>query len=337
MRAVRFLGNGKSDIGSVPEPESGEGKVLLKVHASALCGSENKSYFADASYFPDGYRVPGHEMSGEVVDAGKSQNFKKHDKAVVQIMNGCGECFYCQNGTYQFCESLQYEGGSHAQYISLPEKCVIKAPEDISYDSLVLLGGDTIGVAYRATQQLNLRKDQVVYVSGAGPIGIGMTALLKYYGCYVIVSELHAYRKEFIKSKVGADLVLDPTTDDIKAELRKLTDNVGPEIVIECSGNPKAQLQALELVRCQGTVLFAGENYNGLEIVPSVHIIHKELNVKGAFYFTADDFVKIVELYHDGLNVDNLVSHRVKLDDAPEVIAEFARGNTGKVIIHPQE
>ena len=339
MKSVRFLGNGLCDVAEVPDPDTQGGRILLKVWASALCGSENKSYFADRSTFQNdlGYRIPGHEMAGEVIDAGNSTSLRCGDRVVVQIMNGCGECLYCLNGTYQFCEKLKYEGGSHAQYIALPEKCVIKAPSDIPYDTLVLLGGDTVGVAFRATQQLSLHPGKLVFVSGAGPIGLGMIALLKYYGCYVAVSELHEYRRIYAKKYAGADLVLDPAVDDIRMKLRALTDGVGPEIIIECSGNPAAQLEALEFARCKGTVLFAGENYKGLNIIPSKHIIHKELMLRGAFYFTAADFHEIVSLYRRGLNVAGLVSHKVKLQDAPMIIADFSQGLTGKVIIHPQE
>ncbi len=338
MKAVRFLGKGISDVAPVPDPAADPEKVLLRIWASALCGSENGTYFAEAAQSPEGldYKVPGHEMAGEVMDPGPSDHLRKGDRVVVQIMDGCGECFYCRNSADRFCENLNYEGGTHAQFIALPEKCVIKAPDDISYDTLVLLGGDTIGVAYRATQKLSLRPGQVVYVSGAGPIGLGMITMLKHYGCFVVVSEPHAYRKTFAGTTAGADLILDPNADDIKQRLRDLTDGVGPEITIECSGHPGAQMQALDYTRCQGTVLFAGENYKELKIIPSAHVIHKELTIKGAFYFTAADFYEIVKLYRSGLKVDHLVSHRVDLKDAPDAIDQFSKGLTGKVIIHPQ-
>lgn len=338
LKAVRFFGNGSCDVAEVPNPLATDGKVMVKIWASALCGSERKSYFADPASFTGDrdYRLMGHEMSGEVVDPGDSATLKAGDRVVVQIMDGCGECFYCRNLTYQFCEKLKYEGGSHAQYIALPEKCVIKAPDDIAYDTLVLLGGDTLGVAYRATRQLSLSLGKLVFVSGAGPIGIGMVAMLKHYGCTVVVSELHDYRKKFIKEVAGADLVLDPSVDDIRQILRDMTDGVGPEIIVECSGNPAAQLQALEYARCKGTVLLAGENYKGLNIIPSVHIIHKELELRGAFYFTADDFTEIVAMYRNGLKIDHLCSHKVAIADSPAVIADFFNGQTGKVIIHPQ-
>lgn len=337
MKAVRFFGKGVADVAEVQDPRREEGEVYIKVMSSALCGSENKGYFGDQSGRPGGYYIPGHEMSGEVLDPGAAKGLKKGDRVVVQIMDGCGQCPYCKNGTYQFCEQLKYEGGSHAQYVSMPEKCVIKAPDDIDYDMLVLLGGDTVGVANRAANQLSLRKGQLVFVSGAGPIGLGVTALLKHKGCKVVVSEPSAYRRDYIAKHAGADLVLDPAKDDLKTRLRELTDGIGPEIVVECSGNPAAQLQALELVRCGGTVMLCGENYQGLTIVPSNHIIHKEVTLKGAFYFTADDFEDIVKMYRGGLDVSGLVSHKVPLNEAPAIISEFSQGRTGKVILHPQE
>jgi threonine dehydrogenase-like Zn-dependent dehydrogenase len=339
MRAVRFLGGGKADVAEVPAPAVSPGRLLIKVHASALCGSENKRYLSDPSEFADtgGYQIPGHEMAGEVTDPGDVKSFKTGDRIVTQIMDGCGECFYCKNELYQFCGSLKYEGRTHAEYVSLPEKCVIRAPDDIPYDMLVLLGGDTVGVANRALSQLGIKAGQTVFVSGAGPIGLGVTALLKHYGATVIVSEPSAFRRDFIRARAKADLVLDPSRDNVKEELYSRTEGMGPGIVIECSGNPGAQLAALELVRCRGTVMFCGENYRGLEIIPSNHIIHKEVTVKGAFYFTASDFRQIVALYRGGLDVSGLVSHKVPLKDAPYILDQFVHGLTGKVILHPHE
>jgi len=83
--------------------------------------------------------------------------------------------------------------------------------------------------------------------------------------------------------------------------------------------------------------MLCGENYKPFELVLSNHIIHRELTIKGAFYFTADDFNEIVGLYRKGLDVSPLISHRVPLAGAPEALAEFVAGKTGKVIIHPHE
>jgi threonine dehydrogenase-like Zn-dependent dehydrogenase len=192
-------------------------------------------------------------------------------------------------------------------------------------------------VANRAITQLDIKAGDTVFVSGAGPIGLGITALLKHYGAFVAVSEPSAFRREFIKTHANADVVFDPEKDDITNMLRSLTDGIGPKTIIECSGNPGAQRDALELIRCRGTVMFCGENYTGLEIIPSIHVIHKEVTIKGAFYFTASDFRQIVALYRGGLDVSGLVSHKVPLAEAPYIIEQFVSGKTGKVILHPQE
>jgi len=313
--------------------------MLVKIHSSALCGSERKSYYSDPSALKEtgGYKISGHEMAGEVVDPGDIINFKSGDKIVVQIFNGCGICHYCRDGLYEFCRKMTVEGGTHAEYISLPEKCVIKAPDGIPYDLLVLLGGDTIGVAKRAVSQLNIKPRQFVFVSGAGPIGLGISMLLKHYVAYVAVSEFSEFRREYIKEHANVDLVLDPAKVNIKNELYSLTDDIGPEIIIECSGNPSAQLDALKLVRCQGTVVYCGENNKGLEIIPTPHIIHKEVLLRGAFYFTASDFYDNIALYKGGFNPSGLISHKIPLKEAPLIIDQFFNGLTGKVIFHPQE
>lgn len=331
MLAVKFIGNGKAVVEDVPMPKPKVGEVLLKVHTSALCGSENKRYLSKEG----STKIPGHEMTGEVVETNNVTTLKVGDRVAVQIMDGCGQCYYCRSGFPQFCKRLDYKGECHAEYVAMPEKCCIKLPDDISYDLGVLLGGDTVGVAFRAVSQLPLHPKKTVLVSGGGPIGLGMTAFLKYCGCFVILTEPSEYRREYAQKNAGADIVLDPLKEGTFDKINELTAELGPEIIVECSGNPKAQLQALELVQCRGTVAFAGENYGELPICPSMHIIHKEVKLLGAFYFTAADFHEIVGLYRKGLKVEQLVSHKVPLKDSPEIFDLFVKGRTGKVLLHP--
>lgn len=330
MLALHFLGNGKSEVRDIPIPQPAPGEILLKVYASAICGSEKKSYFHDGSIC----LIPGHELAGEVVEANCTSKVKTGDHVTVNIMNGCGKCFYCVSGFPQFCPDKTYLSGGHAQYMAVPESCCVQIPKDIPYDLGVLLGGDTAGVAYRATSKLGFKKGETVYVIGAGPIGLGMTAFLKYLGAHVIVGEPIAYRRQLAKEKAGADLCIDPLAADAIDIIKQQTDGLGPKYIVECSGNPKAQLTALELVQCMGTVCFAGENYDGLTIVPSNHIIHKEIVVTGAFYFAPGDFESIYEHYHKGLAVEQLVSHIFPISQADKAFELFVKGETGKVLLH---
>lgn len=335
MKALQFLGNGKTVVAEVPMPELTPGKVLVKILASAVCGSERKSWAGEVE--EEKVLISGHEAVGEIVDANNSKLWKKGDRVCIQIMNGCGHCAYCKAGLPIFCPELQFEGECHAQYAAMPEDCVVPIAEDIPPEIAVLLGGDLMGVPRRATRQLPIQKDQWIYVSGGGPIGLGVIFMLKALGAHVILSEPHDFRRNYAVKYAGADIALNPAKQDIYKELMALTDGIGPEITFECSGHPTAQGQALDWTRCQGHVMFCGENYAGLNIVPSLQIIHKELNIHGAFYFVASDVPEIVEMYRKGMDPSALISHKVRIEDAPEAIAEFFAGHTGKVIILPNE
>lgn len=333
MKVLHFLGNKQIQVKEVPLPALDEGRILVKVLASAVCGSERERYMGGPRQGFNG----GHEAVGEVENPNGSKIWKKGDRVCVQVLNGCGNCLYCRKGQPSFCSELQYEEECHGQYVAMPEKCLVPMEKDIAPEIAVLLGGDLMGVAKRATRQLPIRKNQWVYVSGGGPIGLGVTFMLKALGARVILSEPHDFRRAFATEKAGADMVVNPEEQDVYAELLKLTDGIGPEITIECTGIPQVQTQALNWTRCQGHVMFCGENYKGLNIVPSDQIIHKELNVHGAFYFAATDVPEIIEMYRNGMDPSSLISHKVTLEDAPAVIEEFFEGRTGKVIILPNE
>ena len=333
MKAVRFLGHGRATVVETPCPQPRRGEVLVKILASAVCGSERKDWAGEIDR--DQMFISGHEAVGEIVEVNETRQRQIGERVCVQIMHGCGHCYYCQKGLPTFCPDLQYEGACHAQYAALPESCVVPIDGDISPDVAVLLGGDLLGVAWRATRQLPIKPEAWVFVSGGGPIGLGMTRMLKALGARVALSEPSDFRRGFAKAYAGADLALNPVEEDVHAALLEITEGIGPEITIECSGHPVAQGQALDWTRCQGHVMFCGENYRGLNIIPSLQIIHKELNVHGAFYFAPADVPEIVRLYRNGMNPEGLISHRVGIEEAPEAMRAFFEGQTGKVIILP--
>ena len=337
MLVVKFYGKRKVLVEEIPKPEPKEGEVLIKVRVSALCGSEIGMYLADnPKYIRPGVKVsapnPGHELTGEVIETNKASSLKVGDRIALHIQNGCGECYYCRKGYPIFCELRKPIYGGHAEYVVAPEKCCIKLPDDISYEAGVLLGGDTIGVAYRIISQLKVR-NKIVLVIGAGPIGLGMLCLLKYLGAEVIVSEPSKYRREFAKKQLDADTVLNPLEIDMSSEVRRITSGIGPEIIIECSGNPKMQVEALNLIRCQGIVAYAGENWGEISISPSNHIIHKEIKILGGVYFSINDFPNIVNLYRKGIQPEKVISHRLSLKDAAEGYRLLVEGLSGKILL----
>lgn len=327
MKALRFLGNAKAVIEEAEMPVSKPGEVMIKVAVSALCGSERSDYQNGCSF------ISGHEFAGEVVENKGCHKVKPGDRVAVNVIKGCGSCYYCKTGSPQFCKEFYVYQGGHAEFAVVPEECCLLLPKEMSYETGVLAGGDTLGVAYRAVLKLKSDYGRAALVLGAGPIGIGVISFLKYMGFYVIVSEPNAYRRNFAKDAAEADEVLNPLEENLYKSLERLTNGLGADVVFECSGNEKGQNQALRSVKPQGTVVFCGENYKGLTIVPSDDIIHKEITLTGAFYFTKNDFHGLCELSQRGFDPARLVSHRYTLWQAPEAFEQFFSGNTGKVLL----
>jgi threonine dehydrogenase-like Zn-dependent dehydrogenase len=330
MKAVKFLGKGHSEVIEVPKPRTESGQVLVKVMVSAVCGSERGGYMSDE---PADF-IPGHEFCGEIVESSNAKMLKNGDRVTINVLTGCGECMFCHLDLPQFCRSIGIVQGGHAEYAVVPEENCIKLADDVPYDVGVLIGGDTLGVAYRVVAKLPNNFGKIVYVSGSGPIGLGVIRLLKYHGYFVIASDFNKYRVALAKDVAGADVSIDLGDQNAHEVLQDLSNGYGPDIVVECSGSPAAQKTALEEVRCQGTVVFAGENTIGLEIVPSHDIIHKEITLTGAFYYAKRDYYEMYELYKRDLEVMDLVTHRYMLSDASQAMETFFSGDAGKVLIY---
>lgn len=333
MKALRYYGQRRCGIEEVPVPVIEEGEVLVEVAISALCGSERSDYEQGCDF------VSGHEFTGIVKETNKCERLKCGDRITVNVLKGCGRCYYCRTGQPQFCRLLNICQGGHAEYAAVPESCCILLPGDMDFEMGVLLGGDTLGVAYRAVNKIQRDFGKVTLVLGAGPIGLGVISLLKYYGYCVIVIETNALRRDYAKKYAGADEVFsveatsDTETGGAGQRISELTNGLGADMVFECSGSPEAQCRALEYVKPCGTVVFCGENYKGLYINPSNHIIHKEITLTGAFYFTANDFYGLCELYKRGFNPKDAVTHVWDLSEAEEACAMFFSGRTGKVLL----
>lgn len=332
MLALKLLGSGKTKVMSVPVPLPKENEVLIKVYSSAICGSEKEDYLKHH----DKGVLSGHEVVGIVDDASKSKILKEGDKVAVYALYGCGECHYCMIKQIQFCSNFQGVSNSgHAQYTVCRDINCIKIKEDIPFDEAVLIYGDAMGVAHRAMKSSLIKKDSTAYVIGAGPIGLGIIAYLKHLNVKVIVGEPIEYRREIALEKVLADKAINPFEEDVEIMLKHETDGLGPEYVFECSGNSVAEIAALNLVRCGGTVCFAGENQKGLTIIPSQHIIHKEVHLTGAFYYSPEDIKGILKEYRNGFDISRVVTHIFSLKQADKAFDMFMKGETGKVIIHP--
>jgi threonine dehydrogenase-like Zn-dependent dehydrogenase len=326
MKAVTFAGNSRVEVQDLPAPVLQPGQVLVRIAASAICGSEMKSY-RHAEPFAGN---PGHEMVGVVAENRGGNGPAVGDRVAINIITGCGHCPTCRNGDRRFCAEQGYIFNGHAEYVAAPVVNCMPMPDDLPFDDGVLIGGDTLGVAYHALSRIGLRPRDTAAVVGCGPVGLGFVRLLSFYGVRVIAAEVSPYRRA-LAQRAGADCVIDPGAGDGLAAIREATGGRGVDVGIDASGSDAGVNLALDATRIQGTFIFAGAGRHAT-INPWSQFLEKEVVAHGVWYFVDRDYDGLLDLYRQGLQVADLITHRFALDDAPTAYDLFARGETGKVV-----
>jgi len=325
MKLVTFAGNSRVQVEDAPIPEPGPGEVLVKIGASAICGSEMKSY----RYGEPWAGNPGHEMVGEVVETRAENGPRTGERVAINIITGCGQCAACQRGDRRFCPDQGYIFNGHAEFVAVPAVNCMSLPDDVPYDTGVLIGGDTMGVAYHAVSKLGDRSRETVAVVGCGPVGLGFVRLLSFQGSRVIAAEVSPYRQELAR-RAGAAQVIDPGDGDGLAALREAAGGA-VDLGIDASGSDAGVNLALDAVRDEGTFIFGGAGRKAT-INPWSQFLEKELVAYGVWYFVDRDYEGLLDLYRQGLPVADLITHRFALDDAAQAYDLFDRAEAGKVV-----
>ena len=244
MLGVQLLGNETVTVKKYPEPtRNNENDLLIQVKASGICGSEMHGYRSPTPHASNG----GHEVAGEVIDAGQSTKFKVGDHVGVHAVWGCGDCRWCGVGKYTYCNNRIGGGsGTHAERLAAPDHVCLKLPEDIPFDVGVLLTGDGFGVPYHVSQRLDTKGGDFVCVLGAGPVGLGNTIVQSFLGAEVIVIDINDYRLSLAKAAGAAHTVNSKKTDPLEA-ITEITHGMLVDKCIEAAGRPETLKLAFHL------------------------------------------------------------------------------------------
>ncbi|NLN18802.1 MAG: zinc-binding dehydrogenase [Firmicutes bacterium] len=331
MQGVRLLGNEQIEIGEFQDPVPGPGEALIGLRYSALCGSELGAY---RSSKPMAFNA-GHEAMGVVVETNGTQALKPGDRVGVHAIWGCGQCNWCQEGKYTYCDKRRGTPGTHAQLLAAPEHALVKLADDIPDEVGVLLSGDGLGVPYHAAKRIGTQPGDVVVVLGVGPIGLGNTLMQSFLGTEVIAVDVNDRRLELARELGARHLINSRETDPIAA-VKDITRGAMAHCCIECVGRSDALLQAFRLVGKAGTVMALGEQ-GDVPVNIGRDLIRQDITLMGSWFFHLSEYEQMAELYRRGLAVEKLVTHRFPLRDAAKAFAEFAAGRTGKVLLQMPE
>ena len=345
MRAVVLEGPNQFVVKEVAKPTINQDEMLLKMERAAICGTDIRILEGKKTKDVRYPSIIGHEMSGTIVEVGENvEGFKVGDRVAVANVIPCGCCPMCRRGMENVCmnrKAIGYEfDGGFAEYVRLPEIAIksgniVKIPEHVSFAEGAII--EPLSCCLRGQRNVNLKFNDNVLIVGAGPIGLMHVLLAKAAGARrVIVSELNAYRRQKALD-CGADIVLDPNTDDLAAVVAQETGGIGMDIIIMAIGVPALVTPTLKLARKGGAVsLFAGFAKGVMaDLDPNV-IHYNELKVTGSSAYKRQDYLDASEMVINGyLDLKPIVTHTYKIDDFQAAYEMNKSGAGLKIEIEP--
>lgn len=345
MKAVvkRKAEKGAEFVENFPIPKPGPKEVLVKIKATAICGTDIHIYDWSEWAQGAGIKFPlvlGHECSGEIIEVGNEvKESKIGDYVACETHIFCGTCFQCKNGTPHICQNLKafgaYIDGCFAEYTVLPEKCIYKIPDTISPEIGALL--EPLGPALRACMELQLTGD-IVAIIGCGPIGLLSLASAKAMGASKIIAIDVIEDRLKLAKDMGAYLVLNPKNNsDIVGEIMNITDGIGVDSFIEASGNIDAINQGFKYLRKGGKIAFVGLPSKKLEINLISDIVFKEakiIGIHGREIFRT--WTKMVNMLTNGnLNISPIITNIMPLEKYQEAFQLLDEGCGCKIVLIP--
>jgi (R,R)-butanediol dehydrogenase/meso-butanediol dehydrogenase/diacetyl reductase/L-iditol 2-dehydrogenase len=321
----------------IPEQVLGDEDVKIKVAYCAICGSD--PHLVENIF---GWEAPfglGHEVSGVVVELGKKatkKGLKVGDRVGGNFLKFCGTCYYCQNGQQQFCENGgEYNRPGMSEYIVWHESQIYKLPDNVSLKKGCLL--EPVSIAVRMMDKVEMKIGQRVAICGGGPIGLlGLQAIKMYGASALTLIEPIAERRD-LAIKFGADHVIDPIKENVVEASMEITDGRGFDVVIDCSGSPKA-VGALSQITARGGKLIYGAMYpNDFEMPFNLYqyCYFNEITVTG-FYVAPYAFPRAMQIM-SRFQLDDFVSKVYSIDDAEEAFNMQITGMYPKILIRCNE
>jgi threonine 3-dehydrogenase len=322
----------------VPVPQTGINDVRIKIHKTAICGTDIHIYKWD-SWAQKTIPVPmviGHEFVGEVESFGSNvKGFKKGDLVSGEGHIVCGQCRNCLAGRLHLCRDTMSVGvtrdGAFAEYICIPATnvwhCDPKIPED------VLSIFDPIGNATHTTLSFDLIGEDVL-ITGAGPIGIMAAAIARHAGArYIVITDVNPYRLELAK-KMGATRVVDVRKENLKDIQKELGMTEGFDVGLEMSGNGQAFEDMLENMVHGGKIALLGILQPETKINWDL-IVFNGLTIKGIYGRKMfETWYKMTVMVQGGLDLMPVITHRFHYTQFEEGFELMGSGLSGKIILN---
>jgi 2-desacetyl-2-hydroxyethyl bacteriochlorophyllide A dehydrogenase len=344
MRAVTFQAPGEVRVDEKPEPElDGPGSAIVRVEATGICGSDLHIYHGRVQIDP-GFTI-GHEFVGTIEQVGDDvKGLAEGDRVLGCYCTACGDCFFCLRGDFHKCDNGGVFGhgellgslqGAQAEklLVPTPELTLRKVPDGLS-DDVALFAGDVMGTGYHAVDATGVGEGDVAVVLGLGPVGLCAVQAAKAAGAEKVIAVDTVADRLALAESFGAEPV-HLTEQDPRAAVKQATEKRGADAVIDAVGHPDALDMACRMARKAGIVSATGVYAEPIQVHMGIVWI-KALTLVSGHANVIKHVDVVTEMLSDGrLDPSPLVSHHMKLDEAPDAYAAYDRREALKIVLSP--
>ncbi|HWM91643.1 MAG TPA: alcohol dehydrogenase family protein [Thermoanaerobaculia bacterium] len=348
MKALLFEGIRQVVCATVPDPSILDaGDVIVRVRAAAVCGSDLHVYRGLETGLDAG-TVMGHELAGEVVEAGPEvTRFRSGDLVVSPFTTSCGGCFYCRLGLTARCVRGQLFGwvqegrglhGVQAEYVRVPlaDSTLVAVPKGTPPEE-ALFAGDILATGWFGAESAGAAPGKTVAIVGCGPVGLMAVIAARELGAERVFAIDSLPDRLALAGRWGAEPV-DFRKDDPLERIREATEGRGADAVVEAVGTPQASRLAFDLVRPGGTIAAVGVHVEDHLAFAPGEVYDKNLTYRAGRCPARAYMDRLLPLIQSRkYDLGTLISHRLSLAEGPLGYDLFDRRVEGctKVVLTP--
>lgn len=344
MKAVQLVAHGnpgKYELRDVPDPSPGPDEAVVEVQSAGL---NRLDLWLEQGALPVRValpRTPGGEIAGRVVGLGSAVTGWKHGDAVaVQSNLFCGECEFCRRGDESLCLRGRLLGvncdGGFAEKVLVPARSLVRLPAGVDFDTsaALTLAGST--AMHMLTNRAQVHPGDWVLAMGASS-GVGSAAIqiAKTLGARVITTASSEAKTDLAK-RLGADFVVDLSAPDWPAEVRRITDKRGVDLVVEHIGGEVLQ-RVFDCLARGGAVVTCGATAGRDVPIPLWSFFVKQQRLIGSYGRNRADIHATLEWAAAG-KLKPVIDSIYPLDRTEDALAHLrSRQVLGKVLVEPYE
>jgi NADPH:quinone reductase-like Zn-dependent oxidoreductase len=343
MKAAQLIANGtpgKFELRELPDPQPGTDEVVVEVQT---CGLNHLDLWLEEAGLPVSVklpRTPGGEIAGEIIAQGSNADghWKTGDRVAIQSNLFCGECEFCKRGEESLCLRGELLGvnrdGGFAAKVLVSARALVRLPAGVGFDTsaALTLAGST--AMHMLTDRAQVHEgDWVLCIGGASGVGSAAIQIAKQLGAHVISTGSSEAKRSLAKN-LGAEFVVDSNDPNWPAEVRKITNKRGVDLVVEHVGGD-VLLKCFDCLARNGTIVTCGATAGRDVTLNLWPLFVKQQRLTGSYGRNRADIQATLEWAAAG-KLKPVIDSIFPLDQVPAAFAKLrSREVLGKVLIKP--